>query len=408
MSAEERLIRYCRIDTQSDPESRGKTPSAAKEFDLAKVLEKELRGLGLKDAKTDAHCYVYAHLPANIRSSAKTVGFIAHMDTAPDFSGTGVKPRVIRGYDGKDIVLSKDRTMKTADFPQLKSCKGMDLVVAGGDTLLGADDKAGIAIIMSMLEHFQEHPEEPHGRIAVAFTPDEEIGGGTACFDLKKFGADFAYTFDGDEVNVIADETFNAAEATVSFTGFCLHPGSSKNRMINAANIAMEYHDLLPAEMRPEHTEKREGFFHLHAMEGSCEHAQLTYIVRNHDRRQFDWMLKLMQQAADYINACHGKKICEVKIRLEYRNMYEVMKHHPEVTRLAWNAMKEIGLTPAKESIRGGTDGAMLSFKGLPCPNLGTGGGNYHGPYEYLVIDEMNKGVELAVRIAVNAGKAHL
>ena len=389
MSAEERMIRYCRIDTQSDPTNEDVTPSSQKQFDLARLLEEELREMGMADVVLDEHCYVYAKLPSNLDYETKTVGFIAHMDTAPDYSGTDVKPRIIECFDGNDIPLNEEVTMKMDDFPWMRNLKGKRLVVTDGTTLLGADDKAGIACIMEAMAYLIAHPEVKHGSVAVSFTPDEEIGNGTRFFDLEQFGADFAYTMDGGTVRELADETFNAASAVVKFTGFSIHPGEAKDRMINAARVATEYEQLLPQHMVPEHTAGRDGFIHLHGMKGDCDSAEMDYILRDHDADRLEAMKELMRKAAEYINLQYGEGTCEVSFRDSYRNMIEVLNQHPEVTAMAREVMEGLGLNVVSEPVRGGTDGAQLSFRGLPCPNLGCGGGNFHGRYEYLVSEEL-------------------
>lgn len=399
MSVEERLLRYCRIDTQSDPTSES-TPSTEKQFELGKLLLAELKELGLEDAILDEHCYVYAHLESNLDKPCKTVGFIAHMDTATEYSGANVNPRVIRNYDGSDIPLCEGVVTKVADYPQLKDLVGHDLVVTDGSTLLGADDKAGIAAIMDMVEYYCTHPEEKHGRIAIGFTPDEEIGGGTKFFNYDYFDADFAYTLDGGVVNEYTDETFNAASVKVSFQGVSIHPGSAKDRMVNACNVAMEFHAMFPTFMRPEHTEGRDGFIHLLKMKGYTDEAKLEYIVRDHDGKKLDEKLALMKRAEDWVNAYYGEGTCKLESSITYRNMKEIIDQHPAVSRMALDAIKELGLTPFIEPARGGTDGAQLSFNGLPCPNLGTGMGNCHGRYEYCSIQQMEQASQL-IRIII-------
>ena len=399
MSAEERMIRYCRIDTQSDPGNEDVIPSSQKQFDLARVLQKELLEMGMADVALDEHCYVYAKLPSNLDYETKTVGFIAHMDTAPDYSGTDVKPRIIECFDGNDIPLNEEVTMKMDDFPWMRSLKGKRLVVTDGTTLLGADDKAGIACIMEAMAYLIAHPEVKHGTVAVSFTPDEEIGNGPKYFDIDKFGADFAYTMDGGTVRELADETFNAASAVVKFTGFSIHPGEAKDRMINAARVATEYEQLLPQHMVPEHTEGRDGFIHLHGMKGDCDSAEMDYILRDHDADRLEIMKEIMRKAADYINLQYGEGTCEVSFRDSYRNMIEVLNKHPEVTAIARGVMEGLGLSVVSAPVRGGTDGAQLSFRGLPCPNLGCGGGNFHGRYEYLVSEELEMACQVILGI---------
>jgi tripeptide aminopeptidase len=406
MSAEERLIRYCRVDTQSDPKNDGETPSTRKQFDLAKILEQELKELGLENVELDEHCYVYGWLPANTDVKAKTVGFIAHMDTAPDFSGKDVKPRIIEDFDGNDIVLNPEVVLKMEDFPQMRDLKGKRLMVTDGNTLLGADDKAGVTCIMEAMAYLHEHPEVKHGRIAVAFTPDEEIGNGPKYFDVKKFGADFAYTMDGGEIAEFSEETFNAASASVAFKGFSIHPGSAKNKMVNAASLACKFQEILPEHMTPEHTEGREGFIHLTEMSGNTEEAHLSYIIRDHDAKKLAEKKQLLTQTASYINIMHGEGSCEITFKDAYHNMYEVLKDVPEVRQIAWKSLEELGIEPHDEPIRGGTDGAELSFRGLPCPNLGNGGGNFHGRYEYCVIEELEQACQLVLNIIKNTQEA--
>ncbi len=405
MSVTERLIRYCRIDTQSDPSS-GLHPSSAKQFDLAKLLVEELKELGIEDAYLDEHCYIYGHLESNLDKEVPTVGFAAHMDTSPDYSGAGVNPRIIENFDGNDIELGNGVVTSMEDFPQMRLLKGKTLMVTDGNTLLGADDKAGIVSIMEALAYWKEHPEKKHGRIAVAFTPDEEIGEGPMFFDYDRFCAAFAYTMDGGSICEMNDETFNAASAEVCFHGFSIHPGSAKNKMINAAALACEYHSLLPAYMVPEHTEGREGFIHMISMQGNTDKAELGYILRDHDRGLLEEKKKLMEAAAGYIRAKYGENTVEIRITDRYPNMKEVLVRHPEVSKTAWQAIIDLGYEPENIPVRGGTDGALLSFHGLPCPNLGNGGGNYHGRYEYCCMEELEDAVKLVVRIAeITAGE---
>ena len=399
MKTEEKLIRYCRIDTQSDPANEDVTPSSAKQFDLARLLEKELTEMGMQDVSLDEHCYVYAKLPSNLDYETKTVGFIAHMDTAPDYSGTNVNPRIIECFDGNDIPLNPEVTLKMDDFPWMRQLKDKRLIVTDGNTLLGGDDKAGIAAIMEAMEYLIAHPEIKHGPVAVGFTPDEEIGNGTKYFDIEKFGADFAYTMDGGSVRELADETFNAASAAVTFTGFSIHPGEAKDRMINASRVATEYEQHLPQHMVPEHTDGRDGFIHLHGMKGDCDKAELTYILRDHDADKLEAMKDLMRSAADLVNRQYGEGTCTVTFRDSYRNMIEVLRQYPQVTAIAREVMEGLGLSVVSEPVRGGTDGAQLSFRGLPCPNLGCGGGNFHGRYEYLVSEELDMAVNVILGI---------
>ena len=399
MNIEERFISYCRIDTQSDPHNCDVTPSTQKQFDLAKVLRQELMDLGLENVEMDEHCYVYGWLPSNTDHEVPTVGFIAHMDTAPDYSGTGVNPRVIECYDGKDITLNADVVMKVEDFPDLPSLKGKRLIVTDGNTLLGADDKAGIACIMDALQYYQDHPEVKHGRIAIGFTPDEEIGNGPKYFDIEKFGAEFAYTMDGGNIEEVSDETFNAASARLKFNGFSIHPGSGKDKLINAASLACQYQSLLPSHMTPEHTQGREGFIHLIGIEASSASAQSEYIIRDHDRNELEKKKDLMRAAVDYMNALHGSGSVEIEISDSYHNMKEVLDAHPMAVTTAYQALKELGIQGVSDPVRGGTDGAELSLRGLPCPNLGNGGRNCHGRYEYCVVEELQLAAELIRKI---------
>lgn len=405
MSAVERLIRYCKVDTQSNPENESVTPSSEKEFDLARILEKELKELDVQDVTLDEHCYVYGWLPSNIDKKVPTVGFIAHMDTAPDYSGTNVKPRIIENFDGNDIVLNETMVTKMEDFPEMKLAKGKTLIVTDGTTLLGADDKAGVTSIMEALSYLKDHPEVKHGKIAIGFTPDEEIGNGPKYFDIEKFGADFAYTMDGGTVREISDETFNAASAIVTFKGFSIHPGSAKDKMINAASIACSYQNLLPEHARPEHTEGRDGFIHLTSMEGCTEEATLSYIIRDHDLNKLNEKKELMKKTCEYINVVYGEGVCSIEIKDAYHNMKEVLDQHPDALKYAYQAFEQLGITPLHEPVRGGTDGAELSLRGLPCPNLGVGGGNFHGPYEYCVVEELEQAREVVLKIIENIEK---
>ena len=405
MSAAERLIRYCKIDTQSDPANEQETPSSKKQFDLANLLVEELKELGLQDVSVDEHCYVYAKLPSNTDKVVDTVGFIAHMDTAPDFSGTNVNPRIIENFDGNDIALNSDVTLSMERFPWMKEFKGKRLMVTDGTTLLGADDKAGITSIMEALVYLHEHPEVKHGEIAIGFTPDEEIGNGPRFFDVKKFGAKFAYTMDGGTVRELSDETFNAASAVLNFKGRSIHPGSAKNRMINAAKLACEYQAMMPAHAVPEHTELWEGFIHLHDMKGDVENAELEYIIRDHDYQKLTAKKELMLKAAEFINTKYGEGAVSIEIKDSYRNMKEVLDKDPTAVVIAKKSMEELGINILQEPIRGGTDGAQLSFMGLPCPNIGCGGGNFHGRFEYCVIDELELSVQVILKIIQNVAE---
>ncbi len=402
----ERFLRYVRIDTQSAEESDAQ-PSTAKQRVLAKMLYAELCDLGLRATYDEAHCYVYAELPGE----APALGFIAHMDTSPAASGKNVRPRVEENYSGGDIVLKQGINSEKAillspvQFPGLLRHIGEDLIVTDGTTLLGADDKAGVAEIMSMLAYFVEHPEIPHRTLCVAFTPDEEIGKGTAHFDLALFRAGEAYTVDGGMLGEIEFECFNAAAAKVTVLGRSVHPGYAKDLMLNALNVAMEFHAQLPAAERPEHTEGYEGFFHLCGLEGDVERATLRYIVRDHDRAAFDLRKAKLQAIADSLNEKYraflgGHDAVALELCDQYYNMADDMKHHMETVTRAEEALAALGVTPKAVAIRGGTDGAALTARGIPCPNLCTGGYNFHGRFEYASVQEMETCVRLLVKLA--------
>ena len=399
----EKFLRYVKVDTQSDPDSTT-SPSTMKQHDLAKILRDELIEIGASDVYYDEdHCYVYASIPSNIDDDKKRykMGFVAHMDTSDEVSGKDVKPRIIDNYEGSDISLSKDGQvlLSPKDFPELLNHIGEDLIVTDGTTLLGADDKAGISEIMTMAETLLSNPEIKHGDIKIAFTPDEEIGEGTAYFDIKRFGADFAYTVDGGKLGELEYENFNAAEGTIKIHGRSVHPGDAKNKMINAALICYEFHSMLPVFQNPMYTEKREGFFHLTSVNGGTETAEATYIIRDHNEKLFDNKKKLFYDAAEYLNKKYGAGTVEVKIRDQYFNMIEKIRPHMHLVDNAKKVMTDLGVTPIDSPIRGGTDGANLSYKGLPCPNLCTGGYNYHGKYEYASIQEMHKVVDILLGI---------
>ena len=395
MRAYERLLNYVKVYTTSDEESTT-VPSTARQFDLAKILVEELKGLGIEDAKVDDKCYVYASIPATKGyEDKKVLGFIAHMDTAPDFSGENVNPIIEENYNGEDIVLgTSGRTIKVADFPHLKSLKGRTLIHTDGTTLLGADDKSGIAEIMTFAEELLAS-DEPHGKICIAFTPDEEIGAGPDNFDVKQFGADFAYTVDGGEENAVEYENFNAAEAKVKFNGVNIHPGDAKDIMVNAALVAMEFNSMLPPTQTPSQTEGYEGFFHLLNMSGDVAEAKLWYIIRDHDADKFEEKKQVMEHAANIINQKYGEGTCELTIKDQYKNMVEMIKPHMFLIDYAFEALKDAGENPKAVAIRGGTDGARLSFMGLPCPNLGTGGYNFHGPMEHITAEGMDTVVKV-------------
>jgi len=397
----ERFLRYTKIDTQSQHDAET-YPSTAKQLDLARLLEKELRDLGMSEVELDPYGYVTATLPANIEHSCPVVGFIAHMDTSPDASGENVKARVIENYDGKDIVLNESENIILSPdvFPDLLKYKGESLVVTDGTTLLGADDKAGIAAIIDAMRHLIENPDIKHGRIRVGFTPDEEVGAGVAYFDVRKFGADFAYTIDGGEKGELECESFNAASARLKFKGISVHPGTAKGVMRNASLIAMEFQSLMPLFDRPEHTEKREGFIHLTQMSGLTEAAQLDYIIRDHDKTLFEAKKQTVRDAAAYLQTKYGEDVLELEIKDQYFNMGEVLKDHPQVAELARQAYRAEGIEPIEIPIRGGTDGSRLSFMGLPTPNVFYGGHNGHGPLEYLSVTGLEKSRDVIVKIA--------
>lgn len=404
MSALERFIRYVKIDTRSEEEGEG-YPSTDKQKDLLNLLYRELRDMGVPDVRQDKeYACVYAVLPSNQpQKTIPSVGFIAHVDTAEAMSGTNVNPRVIENYDGGDILLNEAEGIRTRieDFPEMKKLKGKRLVVTDGTTLLGADDKAGVTEIMEMVQYFTTHPEVLHGNICVAFTADEEIGRGVDHFDINGFGAHYAYTVDGGALGEISCENFNAADAKVTFYGRSVHPGDAKDKMINALTLQQEFDRMLPKKERPEHTQGHEGFYHLTTVHGTVEKTIASYIIRDHDDNLFEERKKIFLDAAAKLNRKYGEGTVAVESEDVYYNMKGRVDAHPIIMETALFAMKEVGITPGIEPIRGGTDGARLSFMGLPCPNLCTGGGNFHGKHEYLCVDDMEKIVELLVRIVM-------
>lgn len=399
MRAYERFLQYVTVHTTSDPNT-GTHPSTMRQFDLARKLVEELKGLGLTDAHVDEHCYVYATLPATPgQEHAPALGFIAHVDTTDDASGENVKPQLHPNYDGGPVTLpATGAVLDPAVFPFLKEMKGQTLITADGSTLLGADDKAGVAEIMTMVERVQAEGR-PHGKLCIGFTPDEEIGEGASLFDVDHFGASYAYTVDGDDVGEISYENFNAAAAIVTVHGFSVHPGSAKNAMRNAQNIAIEFHQALPAFSRPEHTEGREGFFHLTSMQGDVTTAHLGYIVRDHDAARFAARKAQMQHIADCLNERYGAGTVELELHDSYYNMEEKIRPHFHLVENARKAIRAAGLEPIETPVRGGTDGATLSYMGLPCPNLGTGGCNAHGRYECNTKENMEQCVQIALEI---------
>lgn len=398
MKAYERLLKYVQINTASS-ETSETTPSTACQFDLANALAEEMREMGVSEVYVDEHAYVYGVIPASEGlEDAMSIGFIAHLDTIPDFPGENVKPRLIENYDGGDIVLgTSGRVLSPADFPHLPSLKGRSIIVTDGTTVLGADNKAGVAEIMEMAEIIIRE-NLPHSRIAIGFCPDEEIGHGASLMDLERFGAKVAYTADGGAEGGVEYENFNACGAKVIFNGFNVHPGSAKDTMINASLVAMEFNAMLPSGDTPRDTEGYEGFFHLTSMEGDVEKATLNYIIRDHDAGSFEARRACLAHAAKLLNKKYGEGTVILEIKEHYRNMCEAVKPHFHVVENALEAIKAAGLEPRVEPIRGGTDGAQLTFRGLPCPNLGTGGYAYHGPYEHISVE----GMEISTRILLN------
>ena len=400
-SVKERFLRYVAINTESAEADT--VPSTACQHDLARLLTKELQEMGASHVRYDeTHCYVYATIPANCETAAPALGFIAHMDTSPAISGANVNARCVPGYDGGDICLNEELgiVLSPADFPEMKHYVGQELIVTDGTTLLGADDKAGVAEIMTMAEYLLTHPEIPHGTIQIGFTPDEEVGCGVDFFDVEGFGADFAYTVDGGMIGEIEYENFNAAGARVTIQGRSIHPGSAKGRMVNAILVGMELQSLLPVQENPAYTEMYEGFYHLDSMSGNVETAKLDYIIRDHDREKFEQKKKLFAAACDYLNVKYGEGTVNAVIRDSYYNMKEKIVPHMELIENACAVMNELGIEPIISPVRGGTDGARLSFMGLPCPNLCTGGHNYHGKYEYVCTESMEKVVKLLIGLA--------
>lgn len=399
-SVKERFIKYIKINTESDRESET-CPSTAVQFDLARVLESELRELGLQEISLDENCYLMATLPANTEKALPVIGFIAHLDTSPDMSGENVNPQIIESYDGGEIVLNPalDIRMTAADFPELQKYAGQELITTDGTTLLGADDKAGVAVIMSAMAYLVEHPEIEHGRIRIGFTPDEEIGRGADKFDVKKFGAEYAYTIDGGEIGELEYETFNAAEALVTINGRNVHPGVAKNKMINALLLAMEFNAMLPVNERPEFTEGREGFIHLFLVRGSVEHAQMRYIIRDHDRALLEKRKQYMLDAATLLNRRYGEGRVGLEINDQYYNMREMIEPVYEIVETAHDAMLALGIEPKIVPVRGGTDGSRLSFMGLPTPNIFTGGLYGHGKYEILPTRSLERSVDVVLKI---------
>ncbi len=407
MLIEKRFLKYVSFDTQSD-ESSTTSPSTEKQFDLADFLSEEMQILGVDEVERTDQGIVYGKIYSNTdepMKAMKAIGFIAHMDTSPDASGHDIHPRIIRSYPGGRIILNEEKKMylDPETNPELKGLVGDDLITTDGTTLLGADDKAGVAIIMSMVEYICQNRDFKHGDICIAFTPDEEVGRGTENFDVKRFGADYAYTVDGGRIDEFSFENFNAYKADVTITGKSYHPGDSKGKMVNALTLGRQFDTMLGDNKRPEATEHKEGFYHLHHMEGDVSTTKMTYILRDHDMDNMHDMIHTMQLAASYLNQVNHGHYIDIDFTLQYKNMIEVINKTPDIVYKVKQAMIHIGLDPIASPIRGGTDGANLSFMGLPCPNLGTGGYNYHGPYEFCSINSMKKGVKLLLELIKEA-----
>lgn len=407
MRAYERLIKYTKFETASLSGS-DTCPSTPSQLEFGKALVEEMKQLGIKDASMDENGYVFGTIEANIDNwSGSVIGFISHMDVVRDAPFENVKPRVVQNYDGGDIVLNTEKNiiLSPKDYPSLNKYVGCDLVVTDGTTLLGADDKAGLAEIMTMAETLYQNPDIKHGTIKIGFTPDEEIGRGADLFDVKRFGADFAYTVDGAAFGEVEYETFNAASAKVIIKGFSIHTGTAKDKLVNSMLIAMEFNAMLPEKERPEHTEKYEGFFHLNSMEGVVEQTTLNYILRDHDLNKLEERKSLIEEIAKKLNSKYGEGTITLELRDQYYNMAEKIKPHWHLIDTAYEAVKELGGTPYSEPVRGGTDGSRLSFMGLPCPNLGTGSHNHHGTMEYACVQAMDQCVELLIKIAEKYGQ---
>lgn len=398
MTVVDRFLKYVKFDTESNTET-GITPSTPGQMILAKELEQELRTMGLQDITLDDNAYLMATLPANTDKEVPIIGFIAHMDTSPDLTGKNVNPRIVKNYDGKNIPLNNEVTLSPDMFPEMMDYKGQDLIVTDGNTLLGADDKAGIAEIITAIKYLQDHPEIKHGKIRIAFNPDEEIGLGAHKFDVEKFGCEWAYTMDGGPVGELEYENFNAAGVKINIQGRSVHPGYAKDKMVNALVVANKLISLLPESQRPEHTTGYEGFFHLTNVSGTVDAATVGYIIRDHNRELFEGRKKIMQETVDYINKLYPETTT-LEIKDQYYNMREKVEPVKHIVDVAFEAMELIGVTPIVKPIRGGTDGAQLSFKGLPCPNIFAGGHNFHGRYEFVPVQSMEKAVEVIVKIA--------
>ncbi len=396
-----RFISYVTVDTQSDPENES-TPSTEKQWNLANKLVDELKSIGMEEVTLDNKCYVMATLSSNVAHDVPAIGFVSHIDTSPDFSGKNVKPQIIENYNGEDIVLNEKENsiLSPSYFEDLLQYKGQTLITTDGTTLLGADDKAGICEIVSAMEYLIQHPEIKHGKIRICFTPDEEIGRGAHHFDVEKFGAEWAYTMDGSEIGELEYENFNAAKAIVTIKGISVHPGYAKGKMINSMYITTDFINSLPRLETPEHTEDRQGFFHLSSINGEVGQTILEYIIRDHDKEKFEARKEVFEKLAFELNQQFEKQLIDVKITDQYYNMREKIEPVMHIVDIAEEAIKLAGVTPIIKPIRGGTDGSQLSYKGLPCPNIFAGGHNFHGPFEYVPVESMLKAVEVIVNIA--------
>ena len=396
----DRFLRYIQIDTQSDENSQT-FPSTQKQFDFANLLVAELKQIGLNDAEVDNYGYVTATLPSNTDKTVPVIGFLAHMDTSPDMSGENVKPQIIENYDGKNIPINKDLDvcLSVKAFPELKNYIGQTIITASGKTLLGADDKAGIAEIMTALEYLVKNPEYKHGTIKIAFTLDEEVGRGVDYFDVQKFGADYAYTMDGGPIGELEYENFNAAGATIKVQGRNIHPGYAKGKMINAILVATEINEMLPISQRPELTDGYEGFFHIVKFNGTVENAEIQYIIRDHDKAKFEHKKLMIQDIVNLTNKKYNSEVAILELKDQYYNMREKIESVFHIVEQAKQAMIEVGVKPLIKPIRGGTDGARLSYMGLPCPNIFTGGHNFHGKYEFIPLESMEKAVQVILKI---------
>ena len=396
----DKFLRYIAIDTQSDDSSESQ-PSTTKQLNLSKLLVSELQQIGIADATLDEYGYVMATIPANIDKKIPVIGFISHVDTAPDMSGANVNPQFVKNYDGSDIIINKEKNLvlNTKEFPELKNYIGQTIITTDGTTLLGADDKAGVAEIMWAAEHIMSHPEIKHGTIKIGFTPDEEIGRGVDKFDVERFAAEYAYTMDGGMVGELEYENFNAASAKISVQGRNIHPGYAKDKMINAILVAMELNSMLPVNQRPEFTEHYDGFYHVIKINGTVENAELQYIIRDHDREKFEQKKAYIQDCVNFLNKRYGNGVLNLELKDQYYNMREMVEPHYHIVETAFKAMEMAGIKPIVRPIRGGTDGARLSYMGLPCPNVFAGGHNFHGKFEYVPTESMEKACQVILNI---------